>query len=211
MYLVGCTRLDPMTYVLFGAYNLEASNDSGLICDDWIPLRGNSDVLDDIRSLKLLMESCMLRVFEGANSLDGSRRKRMTRGAYVPPFRRQNRDNEESESGAEDEDEDLVAERGRNRGPLSQKEIKELDRFTHGIVQVLNRFADERMQSRSRYNSRPATPIGSGGTPTMAGRSLPPIDGNVRSLPPLEGAWRSGTSTPSRFDSRPPSRLGPGR
>ena len=148
----------------------------------------------------------MLRVFEGVNSLDGSRRKNnRTRGAYVPPFRRQNRDNEESESGEEDEDEDTATERKRHKGPLSQKEIKELDRFTHGIVQVLNRFADERMQSRSRFNSRPATPIG---TPMIAGRSLPPIDGHMKSLPPLESAWRSGASTPLRFDSRPPSRLG---
>jgi small subunit ribosomal protein S24e len=193
MYLVGCTRLDPMTYVLFGAYNLTASSE-GLKCDDWLPLVGHFDALDDIRSLKVIMESCMLRVFEGINSMEVSQRRSgsapSTAGKYVPPFRRQNRDNEENESGEEDD-----GEQKRNKGQLTKDEIKELDVFTHEIVRILDRYADERRLTQSRRNSRPATPVV---TPMMAARALPALD----------GSWRSGASTPLRYESRPASRLG---
>src|ERR1700733_2985763 len=62
--LVTTTRLDPMTYVLFGAYEI-AVTERGLDCDGWLPIVGNIDGLDDIQRLKTLMEACMLRVFEG--------------------------------------------------------------------------------------------------------------------------------------------------
>lgn len=189
MYLVGCTRLDPMTYVLFGAYNLVAS-DNGLECDEWLPIVGNSETLDDIRRLKALMEGCMLRVFEGININMKSQRAHPTPGRYIPPFARSARDNYEDESG--DEDDQSAKDR-----PLSSTEIKQLDQFTSGIVRILDRYAEERHVPQSRRNSRPATPTL---TPSMASRGLPPIGGG--------GGWRSGTSTP-RYGSRPgtPSRL----
>ncbi|EJD03954.1 P-loop containing nucleoside triphosphate hydrolase protein [Fomitiporia mediterranea MF3/22] len=193
MSLVGTTRLDPMTYVLFGAYNIEAS-DYGLECDEWLPVIGPFDALDDVRRLKRLMEDCMLRVFEGINNRNwrGARQSKQplqSSGKYIPPALRQNRDNDEDESG--DEEEDSV---GMSHGPLSDMEMRELSRFTQVIVNILDRYAEEQRESQSRRNSRPATPTL---TPSMSSRPLP------------GSGWRSGASTPLRYDSRPgtPSRL----
>ncbi|KAH8120327.1 hypothetical protein DFH11DRAFT_54456 [Phellopilus nigrolimitatus] len=184
MYLVGCTRLDLMTYVLFGAHNLRAT-EYGLECDDWLPMVGNIDALDDVRRLKLLMENCMLRVFEGIRHMRGSRRP-VPNNKYVPPFARV-RDIDEDESGVD-------AAQDEKQGPLSPEEIKELDAFTSSIARILDRYAEEQRRYQSRKNSRPATPTL---TPSMAARGLP------------GSGWRSGTSTPLRYDSRPstPSRL----
>ena len=188
MTLVGTTRLDPMTYVLFGAYNLEASN-RGLECDEWIQIIGNVEALDEVRRLKLLMEGCMLRVFEGINNnnargMQQRRQAALMSNKYVPPALRLNRDIDEDESG--DEEEDSL---GMSRGPLTDTEMNELVQFTQAIVDVLDRYADERRESRSRMTSRAATPTL---TPSMMSRSLPGSSG-----------WRSGASTPFRYESRP--------
>lgn len=179
MSLVTTTRLDPMTYVLFGAYRTSVT-ERGLECDDWLPVVGNIYALDDIQRLKTMMEGCMLRVFEGI--LMNKRRHSRTNIPIAP--------REEEESGDE---EDAAQSKDYS---LSTTEVKELDYLTRDIVGILNRYADERVASQSRSNSRPATPMGS---PSFGSTLLPP---------------RSGTSTPygirSAYSSRPstPSRLG---
>ncbi|TFY65954.1 hypothetical protein EVG20_g5133 [Dentipellis fragilis] len=60
---------------------------------------------------------------------------------------------EEEESG----DEDDTTTRDYS---LSATEIKELDLLTRDIVRILNRYAEERVATQSRSNSRPATPDG---------------------------------------------------
>lgn len=149
MYLVQCTRLDPMTYMLFGAHNLLASK-SGLECDEWLPITGNLDVLDDIRRLKLLVEGCMLRVFEGMFINMKSQRMSRQSGIYVPPNARQNH--------APAYEDELEIDDGRG-ALLSTAELKDVDELTRGIVQVLDDYAEERRVSQSRRNSRPATPM----------------------------------------------------
>ena len=52
------TRLDPMTYMLFGAYNLNVTQ-SGLQCDNWLPVAGNLQALDDIQRLKTLFDGAV--------------------------------------------------------------------------------------------------------------------------------------------------------
>jgi small subunit ribosomal protein S24e len=182
LFLVTTTRLDPMTYVLFGAYQI-AVTAHGLECDEWLPIVGNVYALDDIQRLKVMMEACMSRVFQGLSM----RRTRFSlRAAAASP-------REEGES----EDEEDARE---NFGDysLSTKEVRELEHLTKSIVGILDRYAEERMEAQSRTNSRPATPIDS------------PSVGNVKL--PLFGT-RSGTSTPrgarSAYNSRPgtPSRL----
>ncbi|KNZ73430.1 putative ATP-dependent RNA helicase DHX36 [Termitomyces sp. J132] len=170
-FLVTTTRLDPMTYMLFGAYKLQVT-ERGLECDNWLPIVGNLDALDDVSHLKTLMEACMLRVFEGITM--GRRRRRGT----IPIMPR------EVESGDEDEDRDYS---------LSRDEVKELDLMTRDIVRILNRYSDERMASQSRQNSRPATPTDSPSTqPTrmLSGYSTPTIGGSMSNSRP---------STPSRL------------
>ena len=165
-----------MTYMLFGAYKLEVT-ERGLECDNWLPIVGSLDALDDIQRLKTLMEACMLRVFEG---IVMGRQQRRDQLSTLP--------REESESGDNDEDKDYS---------MSRDELKELDLLTRDVVRILNRYSEERAVTQSRYNSRPATPIGS---PSIKSLRLP-------------GSSLSGYSTPhygeSIFNSRPgtPSKL----
>jgi small subunit ribosomal protein S24e len=187
MYLATTTRLDPMTFVLFGAYQI-AVTAQGLECDEWLPIVGNVYALDDIQKLKFMMEACMSRIFEGL----AMRRTRFPpRTAAVSP-------REEEESGDEED-----ARENRKNYALSTEEVKELDYLTRGIVGILNHYTEERMEVQSRNNSRPGTPIAS---PSFSNAKLP-----LASL-----GTKSGTSTPygvrSAYNSRPgtPSRLSRG-
>jgi hypothetical protein len=144
-YLITTTRLDPMTYMLFGAYEIQVT-ERGLECDGWLPIVGNVDVLDDVQRLKTVMESCMLRVFEGIVMARRKRRQAPTTQISA---------SEESESECEDEgtlNKDYT---------LSTTEIKELDFMTTDIVRILNRYSDERIAYQSWSKSRTATPVGS--------------------------------------------------
>ena len=182
MFLVTTTRLDPMTYVLFGAYKI-AVTARGLECDEWLPIVGNVYALDDIQSLKVMMEACMSRIFEG---LTMRKTRFLPRTATVSP-------REEEESGDEEDATENLKDYS-----LSATEVKEFDYLTRYIVGILNRYAEERMEVQSRNNSRPATPMDS---PNFVNAKLPPF------------GPRSGTSTPyglrSAYNSRPgtPSRL----
>lgn len=185
IYLVTTTRLDPLTYILFGAYHLEVTR-RGLECDQWLPIVGNVDCLDDLERLKVLMESCMLRVFQG---IIKAQTKRQTR------FRQIRRDERENESG--DEDEEVGTD-----SALTQTEIRELDFMTTDIVRILDNYNDFRVANQSRHNSRPGTPMGS---PLWPSSRLPPI-GNSRSgysTPRGNGpsglSYYSRPSTPSRL------------
>lgn len=144
-YLITTTRLDPMTYMLFGAYEIQVT-ERGLECDGWLPIVGNVNVLDDIQRLKTVMESCMLRVFEG---IVMARRKR--RQALTPQIS----GSDENESECEDEgtlNKDYT---------LSATEIKELDFMTTDIVRILNRYSDERIAYQSWSKPRTATSVAS--------------------------------------------------
>lgn len=175
------TRLDPLTYMLFGAHRVEVTR-RGLDCDEWLPVIGDVDVLDNLERLKVMMESCLLRVFEGITKLKGKR--------Y--PTRHEGR---EDESGEEDDD---VREM-----PLSMAEVKELDMLTQDLVRILNDYSSYRIANQSRQNSRPATPMDS---PFWAAGGLPPISGprSGYSTPRYMSnvAFSSRPSTPSRLSRR---------
>ncbi|KAJ7783789.1 P-loop containing nucleoside triphosphate hydrolase protein [Mycena maculata] len=163
--LVTTTRLDPLTYMLFGAYKLQVT-ERGLDCDGWLPIVGNLDALDDIQRLKTLMESSMLRVFEGIIMS-----RRQSRAANLPVLPRE----EEPESEADDEDiKDLS---------MSREEVKELDFLTRDIVRILNRYSEERMATQSRQSSRPATPYGISGFSTPGPSRPATPSGRQRYLP----------------------------
>lgn len=180
-YLVNTTKLDPMTYMLFGAYNLQVV-DRGLECDNWLPIIGErgSGALDDIQRLKTIMEACMLRVFEGITM---SRRHRTRQPLPILP--------REEESESEDEG-------GKDKDySLSRQEIQELDQLTRNIVNILNRYSDERVASQSRHNSRPGTPMASPmGSPMLHSMRLP---NSGYSTPNYGSAFHSRPGTPSRL------------
>ncbi|KAF9526480.1 hypothetical protein CPB83DRAFT_770211 [Crepidotus variabilis] len=178
--LVTTTRLDPLVYILFGAYNVEVVQ-GGLECDDWLPIKGDLRTLDDIWRLKTSMEASMLRVFEGITM------SRQRKGQTLSVLPRQEEGEAEWESGEED------APSSRNYS-LSREEMRDLDHMTRAVVSLLNAYSDERIMNQSAANSRAGTPSGS------------PFFGNSR-LPSI-GGYGSGYSTPF-YQSRPgtPSRL----
>jgi len=145
MFLCRTTKLDPMTYVLFGAYRI-AVTAQGLECDGWLPVVGNVYALDDIQKLKVMMEGCMCRVFEGLAMRKTHFRPRTT---TVSPLEEESGDEEEDETGHDPTDR-----------ALSTEEVEELDCLTGDIVSILNRYADERMGVQPRSNSGSASPMG---------------------------------------------------
>jgi small subunit ribosomal protein S24e len=174
MYLMGTTKLDPMTYVLFGAFEIKVTS-RGLECDEWLPIVGNVYVLDDLSRLKSMIEECMLRVFEGL-MMQKQRRPRV----FAPVASR-----DEEEYGDDDENRTVPS-------PLSAKEIQELDYMTKHVVGILDRFGEDFVASQSRANSRPVTPSGS------------PLMSSTRLLQTRSGTstpWGPGTR--SAYNSRP--------
>ncbi|KAI0348062.1 P-loop containing nucleoside triphosphate hydrolase protein [Trametopsis cervina] len=178
IFLMNTTRLDPLTYILFGAYRIEVTR-RGLECDEWLPIVGGYAVLDDLERLKVLMESCMLRVFHGITKMR-NKRNVVARQDVL------------KEEESEDEEEDM------SDAPLTKAEIQELDDITHNIVHLLNDYSHFRIANQSRRNSRPGTPAGS---PYSSSRLLHP--GGTRSgysTPRTGGqAFLSRPGTPSRL------------
>lgn len=169
------TRLDPMTYMLFGAYELVVTA-RGLECDGWLPVTGNTHALDDVQRLKTALDVCMLRVFEGlGKSLVMGRDQRWLNGAGgVEVHEGSSRIREgggEEENESDDEDYNRPREKGdqassRYAGPLTIEEINELEMLTTDIVTILNKYADEREGGgvdtvpQTRVNTRPPSPQG---------------------------------------------------
>jgi small subunit ribosomal protein S24e len=170
-----------MSYILFGAYNITVT-ERGLECDEWLPIVGNIDALDDIQRLKYLMEACMLRVFEG---ITYARHRQQVQQRFPAPTAQRRDEQKEDESDDDDDD-------SKKDLSLSLKEIQELDTFTQGLVRIINRYSDERVATQSRHNSRPATPMDS---PSFGQSRLPSFGG------------RSGSSTPWNL-SRPGTPMG---
>ncbi|KAF9471753.1 P-loop containing nucleoside triphosphate hydrolase protein [Pholiota conissans] len=174
-YLVTTTRIDPLTYILFGAYNVEVV-ERGLECDDWLPVVGDLRTLDDVQRLKRSIEACMLRVFEGITM------SRLRNGQNMPVLPREEGHEDESE-----EEDQLTDYR------LSSEEIKDLDILTRDVVGILNRYSDERLQAQSAQQSRAATPVNS---PFGSAARLPSASASGYSTP---NAYQSRPGTPSRW------------
>ncbi|KAG6336574.1 hypothetical protein ID866_2512 [Astraeus odoratus] len=174
-YLINTTRLDPMTYLLFGASDIQVT-ERGLECDGWLPVVGNLDVLDDIQRLKTLMESCMLRVYE-AVLMNQRRRRGQARPETVLA-------REEDETG----DDSLSL----TDLTMSSRETADLDMITRDIVRILDRFSEERLASQSQQTSRTATPMAS---PAFSSSRLP----NLGSRPGYASPYGVG----SAYNSRP--------
>lgn len=172
-YLVNTTRLDPLVYLMFGAYNAKVTS-RGLECDEWLPIVGDVDALDVTERLKTYMDKCFLRVYEG---IVASRRRSRDDIRFVP----REREDEEDYDGFNDKD-----------YTLSSQEIKDLDWMTQNIVDIVTRANQERTDAQSRANSRP-------GTPTMG---FHPRSG-TRSGYSTPGGFQSRPSTPSGLSRQP--------
>ena len=167
------TRLDPLTYLLFGAYKLRVTN-SGLEADRWLPVAGSLHALDDLQRLKTLLDTCMLRVFEGlGHSLTRARDARrnqardaikVSRGSsrFADDETQDTGDADERENESDDDEEesqDAVAPVAKKVYPLSRDEILELEMLTTDVVRILDAYAQERDGiNGSRRSSRAPTP-----------------------------------------------------
>ncbi|WVQ82755.1 hypothetical protein IAT38_004887 [Cryptococcus sp. DSM 104549] len=188
------TRLDPMTYMLFGAYELVVTQ-RGLECDGWLPVVGNLNALDDVQRLKQLLDGCMLRVFEGVGkSLVRGRDQRWRQGGGgvevhngTSRIREEGGGEEENESDDEDDlpGKDKEKTKTRVAEPLSFDEIKELELLTTDVVRILDAYGAERGDSGG-MDSRPDTRPGTPGAVDMWGES----NGAASSAPtgPMFGA-----------------------
>lgn len=223
------TRLDPLTYMLFGAYELQVAS-RGLEADGWLPITGNLHALDDLQRLKTLFDKCMLRVFEGVGkALTRGRDERFNARHAVDvrangSSRIRDREDldEEQENESDDEDSDID---GPNRGassqlkfqaelarrnarkvePLSADEIRELGMLTTDIVRILDAYAAER-EGGSTYNSRPnSRPVTPGlGRPGHGGHGAHGHHGMGMGMGGM-GPGGSGAMTPSGLRPTTPS------
>ncbi|TKY88425.1 hypothetical protein EX895_002777 [Sporisorium graminicola] len=155
--LRGCTRLDPLTFMLFGATEVRVLGE-GVECDFWLPITGNIESLDNLEKLRSIMDVIMLRVFEGIG--------KAKKGRAVQQQRRRG-DEEEDEVGEDDEDDEGWGDR--TDLSLSAQEIGEFEYMSQGIVHILDGYAQERgWGSSSRGSTRPSSPASFG----MGGLSL---------------------------------------
>ncbi|KAF9270217.1 P-loop containing nucleoside triphosphate hydrolase protein [Marasmius fiardii PR-910] len=167
-FIVNSTRLEPLIYMLFGAYSVKA-DDQGVLCDDWIIITGNLDALDDVRELKRLVDACMLRVYEG-----------------ILMTKRHNRENLPVISREESEFDDTEGERNL---ALSPKEMRELDYLSRDLVKIMNKYHEERRAAESRSQTPNTPPRGLG--------AFPPMSSSGYSTPlGMRTAFNSRASTP---------------
>ncbi|GAA5869564.1 hypothetical protein JCM1840_004460 [Sporobolomyces johnsonii] len=155
-FLRSTTKLDPLGYMLFGAYSLEVTP-SGLECDGWLPIVAGSSssvsALDDVERLKDVLDHSLLRVFEGLGVAISKGRERpgAARAKEVARGRQFDKDDEDEAEG----DEEVV---DKGDPMLSEREVKDLDRLTGNVVGLLNMYATSIGPASSRTSSRPQTP-----------------------------------------------------
>jgi small subunit ribosomal protein S24e len=176
-FLVTTTRLDPLTYILFGAHNVDIV-ERGLECDNWLPIVGNVNVLDNIQRLKTFMEASILRVFEGIAM------SRLRRGQALPVRPRE----EESESESLDEED------SKKNYTLSSQEVGELDHMTKDVVNILNMQNKDRIEISRQQ--RAVTPVV---YPSGQRSRQPGYSTSNHSA----GFSRSGTPSRLRYEGRP--------
>ncbi|KAK0534954.1 hypothetical protein OC834_001687 [Tilletia horrida] len=198
-----CTRIDPLSYLLFGSYDIRVDH-RGLKCDGWLPVTGNIDALDDVERLKAVLNVCMLRVFQGIGkrpwrNREQDRNQQQQRGG--PRLNGNRRDADEDEDEMEDlsdgEDDAEAPEQKKpeafgGRDPrdlsLSPRESAELEKLTMGIAQILQAYYYHHQQQHggSQNSTRPPTPSGSG------------ADGFYHSAPASVSGGGGGASTSGR-------------
>ncbi|WFC99552.1 RNA helicase [Malassezia yamatoensis] len=135
-FLRGCTRLDPLSYILFGAYEARAAG-HGLECDRWLPVTGSYDALEYSERLKEVMDACVIRILEGL----GKRKRHNARHSNVQTPSSSNEHSEDEDRFEyldEDQKEDLLKDRS-----LSHREIEEFENITTSLVNILDQYTKE--------------------------------------------------------------------
>ena len=200
-FLRNTTRLDIITYLLFGAYQVRHA-ENGLECDDWLPIQGSQYLLERAQELKSLLEGCMLRVFEGISAANSQKlQDRIMRSQARSALKGNDDVGGTSEQDRDDDDQDDKA------TSLDQEEIVEIDLLTNDVVEILEMFSEERIASQSRRTSRPNTPISLRPSPSMGAAPLPNVGAGSAFTQGIRQmlASRPGSGTP--YHSRPQTPL----
>ncbi|GAA6018320.1 hypothetical protein JCM10207_000804 [Rhodosporidiobolus poonsookiae] len=218
-FLRSTTKLDPLGYMLFGAYHLQVEQ-NGLTCDGWLPIvasnSGGLAALDDVERLKQILDYSLLRVFEGLgvaitrgrghngpNSRPGAGGQR----PHEQGRGRQFENDDEDEAEADEEAVDL------SDPTLSEREIKDLDRMTTNVVRLLNTY-NASIGAGSAASSRPQTPSLASGPPSShggaGGYNAGPSSLGMSSMGSSGrfGASGSASRNSTPYSSRPPSSMG---
>ena len=128
-----CTRIDPLSYMLFGATEARASP-QGLDCDSWLPVTGDYDALDGVERIKSVMDACILRVLEGVQiPLTNLTAKKSSIEPVASDVL-----NDTFSDDEEDADPTIPP-----VGPLTMHEVQELESLTSRIVDLLDHYASE--------------------------------------------------------------------
>lgn len=203
------TRLDPLSYMIFGSHQIRGTQD-GVICDDWLPMRGYFGALDDVEGLKHVMDASMLRVFEGIGSSQNAPRR--GNGAAVAAAAASRPVADGWDDGPNDDEEGVEPAFGdRTDLTLARREVDEFKYLVDGIVRILEGYANERSSmASSRDSTRPSSPgiglnlghsLGLGHSrtsnyargPAPADRWGPGANGGGGSYSPANGMSRSGS------------------
>ncbi|ORX37412.1 P-loop containing nucleoside triphosphate hydrolase protein [Kockovaella imperatae] len=141
------SRIDPLTYLLFGAYDLVHDGKS-LLCDSWLAVTGNPYTLSDIVKLRSLIDTCMLRVFEGlGHSLimdRDSRRREIQQRIQLPRSTSPNISSDDEKDADVTQEDEAEEEQVRQILTLEPDEIRELQLLTADVVRILDAYAEER-------------------------------------------------------------------
>ena len=183
-FIVTTTRLDPMSYMLFGAYNIQVAG-RGLECDEWLPIVGNQAALDQISRLKEAMDLCFLRVYEGIVMAKRNRHGRI----ILRPEEKEEESDDEGDGAGQTHERDLS---------LSSTEMGEFEDITRNLAYILNQYSHERIASQSVTNSRPGTPVDS---PYFGLSRLPSMRSGTSTPYNIGSAFNSRPGTPSRLRS----------
>lgn len=139
-FLRGCSRVDPLGFMLFGASDTRAIA-NGLECDSWLPVSGNCEVLDNVERIKWAMDLCMLRVFEGMC------KGRPGRRVPQPAVRHESAEEAAAKELAmppnvewDSDDENEYADIDLLDRTLSPRELEEIEQITTDLVRVLNAY-----------------------------------------------------------------------
>ncbi|KAK0548088.1 hypothetical protein OC846_004607 [Tilletia horrida] len=190
-----CTRIDPLSYLLFGSYDIRVGN-KGLFCDGWLPVVGNIEALDDVERLKSVLNVCMLRVFQGIGKRPLSESRPQQNWNTKATGSRRNSDGEEEMGEWMDDEGNGPSSINPRDLSISPQETAELKGMTTGIAQILLAYYYHHQsgQNGSRGPSRPDTPNGIGPSGSQ--------DHHLSSYHSAPGSVVSGHAPSGRMDPR---------
>lgn len=152
-----------MTSVFALLSPLLISDSFSTVCDEWLPITGSLDSLDDLQRLRNTFDQTMLRVFEGLSHAGQAGRPAYgNQRQYNPPPTRWDGQEHESDDDDDDEENNNNQQQSKKRrirnAPLDANELNEVHRLTSAITAILDEYAAERDPTMSRAVTRPSSP-----------------------------------------------------